>query len=114
MSQPTESDLREYVRIGWSDAKIGEHHDLSQRLITKLRRGFGIICCNSQYSNGTFFEFEREIRALIEPDAVNRMSAVRFEDSPAAIRAQAGGYGQLPPRAEHGMRGGSMVMVENC
>jgi len=114
MNLPTEEELRELVRMGIADAAIGERYGVHQREIQRMRKRLGIAPCHPQYSNGAFIAFEREIRALMEKDAEKKLAGYRFEDSPAAIRAQAGGYGQLPPRASFGTRGGSMVMVENC
>lgn len=112
MTMPSEEDLREFVRVGWSDARISSHCSVASHTITRLRKALGITASNPSHA-GPFAPFEREIKALVERGAAKKMAGVRFEDSPAAIRAHAG-YGPLPPRVDYALRGGSMIQLENC
>lgn len=114
MNLPSEEELRALVLQSLPDAAIGERFGVPQREIQRMRKKCGIAPCNPQYSNGAFATFEREIKALIEKGAKEKMALAWFEDDPRAVRAQAGGYGQLPPRASFGTRGGSMIQLENC
>jgi len=102
------------IERGYTDADIGRHYSMSYNKIAALRRKWGISCAARIAPQSKFHDDEHAIRALVTVKAEVAFRGVRFEDSPVAIRAQAGGYGQLPPRASFGTRGGSMIQLENC